>query len=650
MNRLLCNQLLYLLALTTCVLTLNRSALAFDLESPDGKLSAEILVTEDGDVTDLLTYSVSWQGRSIVTPSHLGLDVVGAAHTTGIQTERTQTKTNNDTWTPVYGERSTIRDHYNELTLDLKTRGDSPLNVSVTFRAYNEGLAFRYKIAGQTDRDQITIKRELSEFRFPSDHKTWVAYNAQGQYKEARLSTVGSGCERPMTIQADQDLFIAIGEAGLVDYARMKFSPLKTADATKPSSTSNASTAGLVSDLDGMVRMDLPSSTPWRFVMVANRPGELIENNFLLLNLNEPCAIANTSWIKPGTVLREMSLTTQGGIAAVDFAVEHNMQYVHFDAGWYGNEYDDASDATTITVDPKRSAGPLALHDIIAYARERGIGVIVYVNRRALERQLDDILPLYKSWGIAGVKYGFVKVGSQRWTSWLHDAIRKAADHELMVDVHDEYRPTGYERTYPNLMTTEGIQGDETSPSNVDTLTLLFSRSVCGPADNTICYFASRVDQNATHAYQLAKAVCIYSPWQYLYWYDLPKPADKTEVPYETIGNEPELEFFDAVPTAWDETRVIEGEIGRYVVIARRKNDHWFIGAMNSGSERTIALPLDFLSADQPYTAHRYLDDPTVDTRTKVRIIKSPVNHSSEIELTLSAQGGEAIRIVPDAR
>ena len=228
-----------------------------------------------------------------------------------------------------------------------------------------------------------------------------------------------------------------------------------------------------------------------------------------------------------------------------------------------------------MNVDPKRSPGPLDLHEVIRYAGERGIGIILYVNRRALERQLDEILPLYRQWGVKGVKYGFVHVGSQTWTRWLHEAVRKAAEHRLMVDIHDEYRPTGYSRTYPNLMTQEGIAGDETSPVNQLTLTILFTRMLAGAADNTICYYDQRVDRNASHAYQLAKAVCLYSPWQFLYWYDRPPaaPQDKGGAgnARTALGDEPELEFFDHMPTVWDDTRVLQGQIGQYAVIARRR-------------------------------------------------------------------------------
>jgi alpha-glucosidase len=377
----------------------------------------------------------------------------------------------------------------------------------------------------------------------------------------------------------------------------------------------------------------------------------LLEHNYLILNLNEPCAIEDTSWIKPGKVIREVTLTTAGGMACVDFAAEHNLQYVEFDAGWYGHEYSDKSDARTISVDPKRSKGPLDLHAVIEYARQRDIGIILYVNRRALERQLNEILPLYERWGIKGVKYGFVQVGSQKWTAWLHEAVRKAAEHHLMVDIHDEYRPSGYSRTYPNLMTQEGVAGDETRPSNSLTLTILFTRMLAGAADNTICYYDRRVDENASHAYQLAKSVCLYSPWQFLYWYDRPDRSPRKTSgaggSRNVIGDEPELEFFDHVPTVWDDTKVICGEIGEYAVIARRSGESWFIGCMNGEAPRTLDVPLDFLDPDRTYVAHIYSDNLAVRTRTHVKISRWMVNSATILKVDLAARGGQAIRICP---
>ncbi|MDA0750846.1 MAG: glycoside hydrolase family 97 catalytic domain-containing protein, partial [Verrucomicrobia bacterium] len=285
------------------------------------------------------------------------------------------------------------------------------------------------------------------------------------------------------------------------------------------------------------------------------------------------------------------------------------------------------------------------------YANERGIGILLYVNRRALERQLDELLPLYQQWGVKGLKYGFVNVGSQTHTSWLHEAIRKAAAHQLMVDVHDEYRPTGYSRTYPNFMTQEGIGGDETAPTNEQTLTILFTRMLAGAGDNTICYYDDRVDRNASHAYQLAKAVCFYSPWQFFYWYDRPEGSPRRKGgaggQKGVIGDEPELEFYKNVPTVWDDTKVLQGSIGQYAVMARRSGSEWFIGCMNSGEGRTFDIALDFLNPEREYLAHVYSDDEQIQTRTRVRIDRLEVNATTVLTMQIGKQGGQAVHIMP---
>ena len=607
---------------------------ACELASPDGNVVAVLRVTERG----ALRYAVSYRGKPILADSRLGLTLVDApALDEGFRIAGLSRTSHDAIWKPVYGERSEVRDRYHELVVDLEDRHKPPRRLRLALRAYDEGFAISYTIPKQPGIERVRIARENTQFRFTADHPAWAVYSAQGRYSEVRLSQIKPGCERPLVVRVDDDTYAALAEARLVDYARMKLAPVADEAHT------------LSSQLSSEVEAELPLTTPWRVVMLARSPGELLENNDLLLNLNAPCAIADPSWIKPGKVIREVTLTTTGGKACVDFAVRHHLQYVEFDAGWYGHEYADESDATTVAVDPKRSPGPLDLHEMIRYADERGIGILLYVNRRALERQLDEILPLYRRWGVKGVKYGFVNVGSQPWTRWLHEAVRKAAEHRLMVDVHDEYRPTGYSRTYPNLMTQEGIAGDETSPANRQTLTILFTRMLAGAGDNTICYYDPRVDENASHAYQLAKAVCLYSPWQFVYWYDRPaaSPGRKGGAGggRNVIGEEPELEFFDRVPTVWDDTKVLHGRIGEYAVIARRSGDDWFLGCMNGDEPRTVEIPLDFLDAGKRYMAHVYSDDETVPTRTHVRIDRFPVDTSAVLTAVFKARGGEAVRL-----
>lgn len=625
-----------LLTCAVALVPLCLSAAAHELKSPDGRIVVQLDLQPEAGKSPL-RYQVTVDGEPLIEDSGISFvrkdNVVIGERLRFVSKGDVQSQ--DETWQPVYGERDEIRDHYNAQSFQYFDEA-AKLPLTVEFRCYDSGVAFRSTLGNGDSKQPLTIKEERSEFRFAGDYPAWRTTSAQGEYDLAPLSKLGSNVERPLTVEAGERRYAAIAEAQLVDYAAMR---LRAAGDGQPT---------VISQLRSEVTSPTPLTTPWRVVMIGDSPGDLLESDDLILNLNQPCAIADTSWIKPGKVIREISLTTEGAKACVDFAVANNFQYVEFDAGWYGHEYDDASDATTITVDAKRSAGPLDLHGVIEYARERNIGILVYVNRRALEKQLDEILPLYKKWGIAGVKYGFVNVGSQEWTAWLHDAVRKAADHQLMVDIHDEYRPVGYSRTYPNLMTQEGVRGDEATPSTSLAVTTLFTRNLAGAADHTICYFDGRVKKNWSHGQQLAKAVCTYSPWQFMYWYDTPLSAVQDGGKSRNrIVDSPELQFFKDVPTVWDETRVIHGKIGEYAVIARRSGDDWYVGAINANQRRELSLPLDFLAADTKYQARSYRDDPSVDTATKVRIDNQTVDAQTELTLTIEANGGEAIRITP---
>jgi alpha-glucosidase len=289
-----------------------------------------------------------------------------------------------------------------------------------------------------------------------------------------------------------------------------------------------------------------------------------------------------------------------------------------------------SSDATTVATNRDFDMPALT-----AYAAQKGIGLLVYVNQRALVQQLDEILPLYKQWGIKGIKFGFVQIGNQHWSTWLHEAIKKCAAYEMMVDIHDEYRPTGFSRTYPNLMTQEGIRGNEEMPDATHNVTLPFTRFLAGAADYTICYYNNRI--KTTHAHQLAMAAVYYSPLQFLYWYDKP----------DAYQGEPEIAFFDKVKTVWDDTQAIDGAIGEFVTVARRSGDEWFLGTMTNNDARSLSTPLEFLTSNQKYVANIYTDDETVNTRTKVRLTQLIVDKQSVLKFKLKASGGCAVHLVP---
>lgn len=585
-----------------------------EVRSPDGN----VVVSVEADARSL-KYRASYRGKPLLLEAQLGTTLYS-----GVYKALGHTVTKHEsTWKPVYGERNSIPDVYNQLVARFEDKAAPFRPLEVIVRAYNEGLAFRYRILGS---GPVLFLSEFSEFRFPKGSQAWEEHGTEGEYKKVPVEAITSGCERPLTVELGDGRYASVMEAGNTDYPRMLLSPVRGSGGT------------LVSDLSGAVRATAPYATPWRLVIVGDRPGDLLERNYLVLNLNPPSELKDTSWIKPGKVIREVTLSTKGGKECVDFAVKRGLNYIEYDAGWYGYEYEDQSDATRVSLDPKRVGGipdhgGLDLEEVIRYAKEKGIGVFLYVNRRALERQLDTILPLYRQWGVKGMKFGFVNVGPQEWTAWLHDAVRKAAGHQLLIDIHDQYRPSGFTRTYPNLLTQEGVRGNEHMPTATHNTTLPFTRFLSGPADYTICYYTDRI--KTTRAHQLALAAAFYSPLQFMYWYDKPSAH----------GGEPETEFFDKVPTVWDDTKVVDGRIGEFVTVARRSANDWYLGSIVSDSPRELTIPLKFLDSGKKYTAHVYENGTG---KNDVRMSKRPVDVATIIQVSLPPAGGHAMRIVPE--
>jgi alpha-glucosidase len=624
-----------LFSITVCFLTISVLGANKEVEtkSPSKNIQVTFTQKQSGVILDLRK---SNQSIIKITVGHFLFDENIQFQANSISDVKKSST--NEKWSPVFGERNLIKNNYNELDLTLNDKVDPNKTMRLICRVYDEGVAFKYLFNENISAD-LTLKKELTNFIFDGDYQSWVTAQSQGEYSKKKLSQINSVCERPLVIKQNESSYMALGEAALVDYARMKFSLVKTKSIT------------LQTTLDGEVDLGKAHyKTPWRYVMVADNPGELLQNNYFIQNLNEPNKIEDTSWIKPGKVIREVTLTTKGGKACIDFAAEHNLQYIEFDAGWYGNEYDDKSDASTITIDPKRSPGPLDLHGVIEYGKQKGIGIILYVNRRAMKKQLDEILPLYQSWGIKGLKYGFVNVGPQEWTTWLHEAIRKAADHKLMIDIHDDYRPTGYSRTYPNLMTMEGIRGDEESPSTEHSLTTLFTRMIAGAGDNTNCYLAPRVvDKMGGKTAQMAKAILLYSPWQFLYWYDRPTGSPQKKggagSAMGILTEKENLEFYDTLPTVWDESKILEGEIGEFATIARKSGENWFIGSLVTNQGRQVNIPLTFLDKKENYEAQIFFQNKEDLKLNRVSTIKTRVNIKSVLSHKLLTNSGFTVLI-----
>lgn len=617
------------------------------LMSPDGAYEFTFYQKQIAVDEKQMYYTLSFNGKTVIKESELGVLIENQTFESALAIPNDTCKiwgdnlnftdanrtTINETWKPVYGEHSSIRNNYNELTISFR-KGEAQVTtldggydknksyfMNVVVRAYNEGVALRYHFPEPTNGLFLHIVGEQTQFTMPEGTLAYYEPWAQGPFSLLPLKDWKAQSERPLTMKLTNGLSVAIAEAQMTDYARMKFS----LNAAKPNT--------LQASIYGSVDAIPPYSTPWRVIMATEKPIDLIANNIIILNLNPENQLKDVSWIKPGKVIRISKMTQADAIKYIDFAADRGLQYVHFDAGWYGPEMQVSSSA--LKVSEKRD---LNIPKIVKYASSKGIGLWVYVNQRALSQELDSILPLYKKWGIKGIKFGFVQVGNQRWTTWLHEAVKKCAEYGLMVDIHDEYRPTGFSRTYPNMMTQEGVRGNEEFPDATHNTILPFTRFLAGPADYTICYYSGKLKN--THAHQLALSVIYYSPIQFLYWYDNPS----------NYNGEPEVEFFDKVKTVWDDTKVLNGEVGEYITTARRSRDEWFVGAITNNDARTVNVPLAFLSDKQKFVAKIYTDNDEVKTKTKVGITTVLVTNKSVLNLNLKAKGGAAIHIFPTAK
>jgi hypothetical protein len=605
---------------------------ANEIESPDAKVVVHFFLQAGG----IPAYTITYLGQPIVLESRLGLL---PDFTNGFAIAKISPSQHHGEWTQVYGERKIVPDNYGELDVDLQKASGELMRI--IFRAYDEGAAFRYSFPGPGAKE-FHFTGEQSEFHFPGQTFGYAEQGTEGEYQRAKISDLEPWCERPLTLEYASGLFACLGEADNENYPRMLLSPVPGAADTLVSALGGTTSNTADNPSAGNPAATLPAggSTPWRMFVVGEKPGDLLERNYLMLNLNPPLALPDAAWIKPGKVMRDTTLTTENSKAIIDFAATAGLQYVLLDSGWYGSENAETGDATT----PRRGANrwfpnsgqAVDIPEIIRYGREKNVGLILYVDRRQMKKQRDILFPRYEKWGVQGVKIGFVDVGPQTETAWITETIQKAAEHHLLLNIHDGYRPTGYARTYPNLLTVEGIRGNEHFPTAEHNCTVPFTRYVAGSADYTVCYYDHRLKN--THAHQLAMAVIAYSPLQSIFWYDRP----------DMYHDEPEVEFFRQVPTTWDKTKVINGEIGKFATIARRSGDNWFVGTINNSVPRQLKLPLNFLAPGGSYAAHIYSDDQSLPTRTQIAVETRKVNSLTTLDVPLSAAGGQAIWITKE--
>ncbi|MGH7522670.1 MAG: glycoside hydrolase family 97 protein [Gemmatimonadales bacterium] len=651
--------------------------------SPDGR-NVVMVDTHEGK----LSYLVQRDGRPLLTPSLLGFEFRGAPPLRdGLRIVDSTRNSVDETWTQPWGEVSRVRDQHNELKVSVAETGAPDRRFTLAVRAFNDGVAFRYELPQQPNLGDFEISDELTEFAMADNARAWwIASNrprldrSEQLWSSGPVSTLDS-VQTPLTLETrDGKTFIVIHEANLVNYAKMNLKG--------PRMEHRTLRADLAPYADGVkVRGKTPFVTPWRTIQIADRVTEL-SPSVIGLNLNPPSVISNTDWIKPmkyvgiwwGMHINTMTwnsgpkhgATTENTKRYIDFAAANGFGGVlveGWNIGWDGDWIQNRN-AFSFT----RPYPDYDLPELARYARSKGVKLIVHNETSGgiqnYERQMDSAFSLYHSLGLDAIKSGYVtdltSEGHSHWGQFMVNhyrrVIEKAAQYGIMLDVHEPIHDTGERRTYPNMMSREGARGQEYNawggeggnPPEHESI-LFFTRLLDGPMDFTPGIFdllrtktgpARRNDESrvrTTLAKQLALYVVIYSPLQMAA--DLP----------ENYENQPALQFIKDVAVDWDTTRVIDGKIGDYVIVARRQRNgpQWFIGAVTDEAARTFTVPLTFLDAGKAYVAEVYADGPGADWLTNplpLSISRRTVTRNTRLRIALAPGGGQAVRIRPVGR
>ncbi|TQM63784.1 glycoside hydrolase family 97 protein [Humibacillus xanthopallidus] len=610
----------------------NASGQPHVVQSPDHRLLLKLFHTPAG-----LYWSIVHDGFEVVRRSDLGLLLAGDTEPlgAGVSLLGSSLAESRNSYRPPYGRFADLDESHNELTSRFY---DSARRVEflVQARAYNQGAALRFVLL-RAPAPALELRGESTTVVLQSGSLVWASRD-ESDYTRVpahsipvstnQVSDVGPLADTPVTIEVPTGHRLSLAESAREHYPRMLASSVDgQTDTLGVHLATSAQRGG--GPTDTTFAVELPFITPWRTLTIGADASALVDNGDLVTLLGRENILGDTSWIRPGKAYRT-GLTTAAGIQAVDLAVVRNLQYVHFDAGWYGPEFNNSSDAT-------RPIDALDLRQVIDYGRQRDVGVTVYVNRLAAERQLDEITELYPEWGVAGIKFGFLREGTQEENDWTFEAIRRFGEAHLLVNAHDNLRPAGLERTLPNYITMEGVRGNEHFPTPRHNVALAHTRNLSGPMDYTICYKQSRLQ--TTSAHQLAMGAVYYSALSWLYWYASPT---------QFLTGPSELSWFDAMPTTWDESRALSGDVGEHVAIARRHGHTWFLGAMTNESPRQVHLDLSFLKEGR-WTAHRYADGTASTDPRATPVVQSieAVDSSSALALDLAPAGGQAIRFEP---
>jgi glucan 1,4-alpha-glucosidase len=665
---------------------------ALETTSPDGKIRVRLFLSEEGKAG----YCVNYSGKRVIDTSYFGFDFQGGvAFRENLEIINSYTSSFDETWETVWGEQKFIRNNYNELKVELKEKGEKGRRCFIVFKVFDDGVGFRFEFPYQKNIKDVIILDENTQFKLTGDHTCWWipgdwdiyehlfnttrfseidALSKRGNEALAQTYIPENAVSSPVTMKTDDGIYISILEANLTNYSEM------TLKVDKEKFLFESELVG--NDPGIKLKTKAPFVTPWRLILICNAAGELVSSR-TILNLNEPNVIADVSWIKPTKYMGiwwEMHIgkstwdmksgrhgaTTKNAKRYIDFASRNGIGAVLIEGwntgweNWFGT-HDREGIFDFVTPYPDYD-----LNEVVRYAKEKNVQIIMHHETSAAimtyEKQLDTAFALCKSLGIHAVKTGYVGQilpdGEYHFGQWMinhfSNVMKKAAEYQIMLDVHEGIKQTGLRRTYPNMMSAEGLRGQEFNAWSPDGgnppehLTIIpFTRMLAGPIDYTPGIFDIKFDKykdknqvNTTLAHQLAIYVVIYSPLQMAA--DLP----------ENYEGSPAFQFIRDVGVDWDTSIVLNGEIGEFITIARkeRNSDKWFLGSITDENDRIIEVSLNFLDDDKEYIANIYSD--TEESHwdknpTAYKIESKLVNNSDKLTLKLAPGGGVAISFIP---
>lgn len=626
----------------------------FNLSSPGNNI--EVSVKADS----VLSYQVRYEGKTVVFNSPMGFEFAKEPEMgKGLVVIDKKEKTIRETWEPVVATKHRVVTNYcNELLLSLKEVNGLQRRMDLCFRAFNDGIAFRYTLYRSAAIGNRSVVRERTMFHLPETATAWVAdygsytSSQESEFHPRPVKAVSSKtiAGLPLLVAVDSTNYLAITEAAIDNYPGFYIGTATDSEGalltTKLSPLPGEKEDGVKARFsDSLV-------TPWRVIMLAHTPGKLIESE-IVQNLNAPCALKETAWIKPGMSAwdhwwsGEVKVDMPTIRQYIDFASAQGWPYMLVDWQWYGPFNKPEADIT-------RAAPQLDMPALLHYARQKNVRLWLWLYSSDVNRNnnFEKAFALYEQWGIAGVKIDFMDRDDQEMVNWYHDIIQCAARHHLLVDFHGAYKPDGIGRTWPNMITREGVMGEEYSKFSTHitpehNVTLPFTRMLAGAMDYTPGGFLNvtkaqfrqgvPTEVMNTRCAELAKFVVYESPFMV-----------DCDAPEHVLG-QPGADFLRLVPTVWDDVKVLGGYPGEYIAIARRKGKRWFVAAMNNSTPNTFQLPLDFLPPGQ-YRMQSWSDAADAGDHPQNLVTANKMVKEQDVLSVVMAAGGGFVACITQVR